>query len=1252
MSVNLRAVGQVDLASLFPPQVDKGDRHDTGSPIPSTNDLEVHVIPHVNTGDLLEGSQHETKLKKEGSDSWGQTWDDDWDAVKEPQGILSPSSSDYASSSSVSSPAVHISTPHAADPHTKKLSDWSQHGQMAISYYGNMLSLADESRLGIFKLNAAEVFENHATLEDCETREKITQTMWLALESLPSQKKDWSKAGLTQCIIVGYSTGRIKVYTEDGDLLITQRLHPEPVLHFTLQTNVNSEGITGTELMIVSHRTVVVVDGNTLDNPGLGMNECDISPPSLAYRKYILDEQGYTSDVISTVGKHPFIGLFSTNSKPPLFSAVNLASSVASTVATAVFSVAKFWWSTPQPEQEQTHDHFEAPTVISLKDSLTDGERMGQSITVDPTGRYGAITDGYGRILLMDLGHLLILRMWKGYRHAQCGWIKSVEETNEGRKIWCLWPTPSRVQAYNVGPNARLLYNNHNTLGLSLGSTNSGTTGQSDAIANQPEVSSTQPLDDCFLLRQGLGVIAISVPFKCAISESKADKNINAVNLQRIRELVIGDFTCDQIQDRVIGEELDWSKDAQTCLDLLADMDSTSIKLLALDAIGVDNASVEFLLVATKSVLESLPMEPGDKSTRQLLNGRINLLQGYQSLVHIKLGDGRDQPMITGEPIDMSVLKMTESDVTLYTNLIGSTPLLECSCFPLAVLSPAAFLRCFVITGQDSVPLANLTAVTEGREGVEWIDKIDKLDSEDEMNVIACFVFQCMILDQCPIAEVIGALSGMGLQSESIMRLLMCFVNQVLPIRMIISKPIIDNIHSLVGQLSEGTTMGLNNWWTLYQSCLATTPYIYNALIMSLIGRCHASTDSHWPTLVDRLTDLCMLANGNDHLLLPPSTNHHSVTTFQSTYSIAEALAIKAIQLDTSPYLMSTLLADEPYDDAIQSPSSEFRTTCGYFRDRVNYDDVVIHCTLKVGKAAKDRLCIKHLGLNKKCTEHWLLFVVNTLVAMEKAIGKSLEDVPDRSEEKNASCASSSDWIQSLPPTIPTGSLKDVTKRRPIILDYVNITSALFLIFAVEIRQQPMKLFLEIIRKNLCLPSLLYDEGKLFNQIDQLDKDHHIMEALTSRRLQFISKVVASNCNPPHSPASARLIKVATRLAQWFLLEEDCVRKAHILWLYKESEDDWAQEQLNLLKHPSVMADELFAVVGRRLASQWLGEKEPEDDVIATQKAELLVNLPAEISDWLQDESKNAIGYKECSIKATQNLLNKAISLMSTDSPL
>eukprot|EP00761_Pharyngomonas_kirbyi_P012440 gb/GECH01012467.1/.p1 GENE.gb/GECH01012467.1/~~gb/GECH01012467.1/.p1 ORF type:complete len:527 (+),score=131.48 gb/GECH01012467.1/:1-1581(+) len=71
-------------------------------------------------------------------------------------------------------------------------------------------------------------------------------------------------------------------------------------------------------------------------------------------------------------------------------------------------------------------DHKTEPAIdLAPEVELTDPRRRMESIGPDPTGRYAAATDSLGRIMIVDLHSMIIIRMLKGYRSAQCAWIVS-----------------------------------------------------------------------------------------------------------------------------------------------------------------------------------------------------------------------------------------------------------------------------------------------------------------------------------------------------------------------------------------------------------------------------------------------------------------------------------------------------------------------------------------------------------------------------------------------------------------------------------------------------------------------------------------------------------------------------------------------------------------------------------------------------------------------------------------------------------
>jgi hypothetical protein len=65
------------------------------------------------------------------------------------------------------------------------------------------------------------------------------------------------------------------------------------------------------------------------------------------------------------------------------------------------------------------------PIGLFAANELHDMPRKVESCSVDPDGRLAAVTDGLGRVLLIDLSTKQIVRLWKGFRDASCYWIQA-----------------------------------------------------------------------------------------------------------------------------------------------------------------------------------------------------------------------------------------------------------------------------------------------------------------------------------------------------------------------------------------------------------------------------------------------------------------------------------------------------------------------------------------------------------------------------------------------------------------------------------------------------------------------------------------------------------------------------------------------------------------------------------------------------------------------------------------------------------
>ncbi len=125
---------------------------------------------------------------------------------------------------------------------------------------------------------------------------------------------------------------------------------------------------------------------------------------------------------------------------------LGLASELTSKLTSAVFSMAKSWWSSgndrsgPSPVKPPK---IEDSKVLDLGWELNDSTREIHAIAVAPSDpSLAAACDNFGRVMLLDLHLQIVVRMWKGYRDAQIAWV---EVEKKRKKIFfffgcfCFW---------------------------------------------------------------------------------------------------------------------------------------------------------------------------------------------------------------------------------------------------------------------------------------------------------------------------------------------------------------------------------------------------------------------------------------------------------------------------------------------------------------------------------------------------------------------------------------------------------------------------------------------------------------------------------------------------------------------------------------------------------------------------------------------------------------------------------------------
>lgn len=112
-----------------------------------------------------------------------------------------------------------------------------------------------------------------------------------------------------------------------------------------------------------------------------------------------------------SMGDNPFIAKWrGTKEKARIESLSDAASQAANKLKSSLFSIASGWLG--KDESDATVPFENAALVDALYD-----DRVIENYSV--SGFYAACSDNLGRIMLIDLRLMLVLRIWKGFRNAQ-----------------------------------------------------------------------------------------------------------------------------------------------------------------------------------------------------------------------------------------------------------------------------------------------------------------------------------------------------------------------------------------------------------------------------------------------------------------------------------------------------------------------------------------------------------------------------------------------------------------------------------------------------------------------------------------------------------------------------------------------------------------------------------------------------------------------------------------------------------------
>ncbi|KAK9507453.1 hypothetical protein O3M35_007305 [Rhynocoris fuscipes] len=439
-----------------------------------------------------------------------------------------------------------------------------------------------------------------------ELSEKITSVLCLPIAGQGKLSAhcgaDWT------AVAVGFSSGAVRFYTEKGGLLLSEVLHDEEVTSLKFQSYQPSPNpqLMPAQLdeLHVTYKTVVCsVHGLALCNTlkacrnqlaRLEANcsgERKVESPPLAFTKWGLPEQEILTDTVvlgssTTSNLNHLItasvrgGYYATyRSSPPQVTTIvaaglapyvgfhsivegtagpvlaDVARAMANKVKSAIGSAVPLGWfakrtaPTSDRSVKEKQSTEAPPESMICRFGLCDILRKGERIYISPQKNLSVVCDSLGRIVLIDNFSGLALRMWKGYRDAECAFITVDEEKMPGAgrsavflaiyapkkgivEVWALQQGP-KVTTLLASKNGRLMYIKHGVMGMNT------TSARNSNCSHHP----------CVFINNSGVLNEVYVPFHAILSNRNDPKSRDLHILKQVRRALHSSNRTDDIVD-------------------------------------------------------------------------------------------------------------------------------------------------------------------------------------------------------------------------------------------------------------------------------------------------------------------------------------------------------------------------------------------------------------------------------------------------------------------------------------------------------------------------------------------------------------------------------------------------------------------------------------------------------------------------------------------------------------------------------
>uniref|UniRef100_A0A669DZA1 RAB3 GTPase activating protein subunit 2 (non-catalytic) n=1 Tax=Oreochromis niloticus TaxID=8128 RepID=A0A669DZA1_ORENI len=1129
-------------------------------------------------------------------------------------------------------------------------------------------------------------------------------------------RPDWT------CVVVGFTSGYVRFYTESGVLLLAQLLHEDPVLRLKCRTYEipRHPGVTEQheELSILYPAAMVTIDGfslfqslracrNQVARAAAAGNDV-IQPPPLAYKKWGLQEMdtivdhssvgimtlcvfdqmknasilgGFNASVKGsppamsqyvTVGSGPYTGFYYAieGSSQPLLSHVAMA--VASKLTSALFSAASGWlgWNKNKNEEEAPQKQkpkVEPATPLSIRFGLPDSRRHGESICLSPCNTLAGVTDDFGRVTLLDLARGIAIRMWKGYRDAQLGWLQVPEERSERDlspsaslprrhalfliiyaprrgilEVWAMQQGP-RVGAFTVGKHCRLLYAGYRLMGV-------------NSVTSQGWQLHTQQV--CLLDPITGALRTVNIPFHLALSDKKSERAKDMHLVKKLTTLL-----------RSRDTELDILE--SEARSILLDIKHPAVKKQALESLlSNKNTPVSCLVNITRALDDTLKRqepEEVDAGLLQLCSSQLKLLQLYTDIQQLHSAtDVEESDSLEGIEEELSRVAPT---LQRYAQFTPRPSVSFAQDSPDSPLPAQAFLSQLECTEDEEVKVIRR--------------------SETEWNQLGNFLFWSCLCGKSPLHKVCYTLQQAGISPQQLLSLLLSvWLHRE---KEVLQKPEenVRNLHRLLVALSnmKGAVeeswdpQSISPWWqqvrtTCVQSHNAAAALLaalvtHRAAKASITSRADSKFQSEWEAVsleleqwvvcVRQLEDVLVLQT---LLLVPPPPGATGGATVQcsiktllegGTGGIADSVSKWVFRQDISPERLKEILqkrGNKEADDNVEQRDEEERhekeksqedtdrtaelllALCQRFPHSLSPDFLFAHCCWeyvvqwnkdpevckytsthnvlskistspevsitfivkrfsaatflmeKVGKAPKDRLCRRDVGMGDKAMTSFLGCCVQLLNILMEA-DSAVEEVsaPELSIEEAWSGAEG-------PASIAELALEQKGVHYPLVQHHCLLASLLHAAMTFSVKVKPFSLF-DSKGKNAFFRDLT---------TIQLMPSGDMDPGLVSVRQEFLLRVLTGWVQAIDDPSSSTPLPSSGPRAEWWpslclelgsLLQvnPDILRRHLVCELYSQGLDLRAEEVGNFFLVYSSFHGLRFLVDHENLLKLTLGTK-------------------------------------------------------------